>query len=105
MVEIQFAARKLVTAVLASVTIPRVDVEPTEPHLPLGDTVVGDQQDDSRNAHDAVDEANRLVVHRQTEIGPAVKVKSAILFVYGVSDVLIKQRECASDGRNMNRQK
>src|SRR5271167_347988 len=102
MVEIQLGARQLLVAVLAGVAVAGEDVEAREADVALGYALIGGQQQDARDADDAVHDAEALVLDLNGQIAPTVEVKRVILLIDRLGYALIKQRKRAFYRRNVN---
>jgi hypothetical protein len=91
MVDVEIRAREPLTAVLTRVSVAGVDVVAAEPHLSLGHSIVGQQQDHSGHPNGTPDKPDRVIMHRHRQLAPARKIKGLVLLVHRVCDVLIKK--------------
>src|SRR5271155_2258732 len=69
-VQVQLGARQLLVAVLAGVAVAGEDVEAREADVPLGHALVRRQQQDPRDANEAVYDSKPLVLGFNRQIAP-----------------------------------
>src|SRR5574341_486294 len=93
MIEIEFMAREPTKTVLAGEFVARVDIVTAKAYLPLRDAVVGNQQYHPRNPNHPIYQPHSLVVGRDRQIAPAVKVEGLILRINCFSNALVQQDE------------
>ena len=70
--------------------------------MALGHALVRSQKKHPRDADDAVDDSQALVLDLDRQIAPTVEVKGVVLLVNGFRYALIKQRKRAFNRGNMN---
>ena len=104
MVEIQFMPRVSPVAVLAGEFVSCVDIIAAEANLSFRNSIVTDQQNDSRHPDNAVHQSDRVIPHRDGEIAPAIEVKGLILVVNGFCNSLVKEGKGATHRSDMDRE-
>src|SRR5262249_52320856 len=102
MVEIELGASELPTAVLTTILVPRIDVEPAEADVSPWNAIVTLQQDHPRNPDGAVHEPDRVLLGRQ--VRPALEVERPIVLVDRSRNPLVQQRQCAANDGDVDRQ-
>jgi hypothetical protein len=103
-IEVQLSARENAAAILARVAIAGIYVEATEAHVALRHAIIGDQQDNARHPHGAVDETDGLVVDRAREGRPALEVEGLILLVHRAGNTLVEEGARTPDRGDVDRQ-
>ena len=104
MVKVEFASGKPVTAILAGVLITGKDIVPAEPNSPLGDPVIGDEEDHPGDFDHPVHQPNRFIVSLEGDLAPAFIIKGLILGVHGFGNTRVKQAKSPSNRGNMDGQ-
>lgn len=103
MIQVEFVPRPSVAAILASALIAGINIIATKANLTLGHAVITDEQNHPWDPDYPIDHAHRFVVHSDRQVAPALKIESLVLFIYRLSDPLVKEGKGAAHGSNMDR--
>lgn len=90
MIKVKLLAGEASNTVLASAFISCIDIVAAKTHLALGDPVIANQKDYTRNPNNTIYQSDGFVAGRDRKIAPAVKIKRLILLVNGAGNSLVE---------------
>jgi hypothetical protein len=89
MVEIKLSSRQSPSAILAGVVVTSVDIKAREPHMAFRHSLVRDQQQYARHAHESSDNTYFFVINLHRQVAPTGEVEGAILLIDGSRNALV----------------
>ncbi len=103
MVEVDLHLVSATPTVLATIAVPKIDVQPRESNPRPRELVAGMQQNHSRYANSLLDSAYGFVMDARRQSRPRGKIKGIEVPVHGASHSLVQQAEGSLDRGDVNR--